>query len=85
MKILVLEPYYGGSHKDFLAGLIRNLPYSFELLTLPAHSWKWRMRLAAPHFAQALAGDPRYAGRIFDRILCSSLILRRNGHHPIRR
>ncbi|MFA6498951.1 MAG: DUF3524 domain-containing protein [Desulfurivibrionaceae bacterium] len=74
MNILVLEPYYGGSHKAFLAGLIHHLPCSFELLTLPAHSWKWRMRLAAPHFARILAGDPQYTGKTFDRILCSSLV-----------
>ena len=74
MNILVLEPYYGGSHKAFLAGLIHHLPYAFDLLTLPAHSWKWRMRLAAPHFAGVLTNDPRYAGKTFDRILCSSLV-----------
>jgi glycosyltransferase involved in cell wall biosynthesis len=74
MNILVLEPYYGGSHKAFLAGLIQHLPCSFDLLTLPAHSWKWRMRLAAPHFAGVLATDPCYAGKTFDRILCSSLL-----------
>jgi len=74
MNILVLEPYYGGSHKAFLSGLIRHLPYAFDLLTLPAHSWKWRMRLAAPHFAGVLATDPRYAGKTFDRMLCSSLV-----------
>ena len=74
MNILVLEPYYGGSHKAFLAGLTRNLSYTFDLLILPAHSWKWRMRLAAPHFAGVLASDPCYAGKTFDRILCSSLV-----------
>ncbi len=74
MNILVLEPYYGGSHKAFLAGLISHLPCSCDLLTLPAHSWKWRMRLAAPHFAGVLATDPRYAGKTYDRILCSSLV-----------
>lgn len=74
MNILVLEPYYGGSHKAFLAGLTQHLPHTFDLLTLPAHSWKWRMRLAAPHFAGVLATDPRYAGKTFDRILCSSLL-----------
>lgn len=74
MNILVLEPYYGGSHRAFLSGLTRNLPYTFDLLTLPAHSWKWRMRLAAPHFAGVLAIDPQYAGKTFDRILCSSLV-----------
>jgi len=74
MNILVLEPYYGGSHKAFLSGLIRHLPYAFDLLTLPAHSWKWRMRLAAPHFAGVLATDPRYKAKTFDRILCPSLV-----------
>lgn len=74
MNILVLESYYGGSHKAFLAGLARNLPYTFDLLTLPAHSWKWRMRLAAPHFSRVLATDPRYKTKTFDRILCSSLV-----------
>jgi len=74
MNILVLEPYYGGSHKAFLAGMIQHLPFAFDLLTLPAHSWKWRMRLAAPHFAGVLSTDPRYAGKTFDRIFCSSLV-----------
>ncbi len=32
------------------------------------------MRLAAPHFAGVLATDPRYAGKTYDRILCSSLV-----------
>jgi len=74
MNILVLEPYYGGSHKAFLAGLLHHLPGAFDLLTLPSHSWKWRMRLAAPHFAGGLARDPRYNAKTFDRILCSSLL-----------
>ncbi|MDG4476617.1 tRNA-queuosine alpha-mannosyltransferase domain-containing protein [Thiovibrio frasassiensis] len=74
MNILVFEPYYGGSHKAFLAGLTRHLPYTFDLLTLPPHSWKWRMRLAAPHFAGLLAADRRYHGQTYDRILCSSLV-----------
>ena len=74
MNILVLEPYYCGSHKAFLDGLIHHLPYACDLLTLPAHSWKWRMRLAAPHFAGVLATDPCYKAKTFDRILCSSLV-----------
>ncbi|OGQ98430.1 MAG: hypothetical protein A2505_06375 [Deltaproteobacteria bacterium RIFOXYD12_FULL_55_16] len=74
MNILVLEPYYGGSHKAFLTSLLHHLPYSFDLLTLPAHSWKWRMRLAAPHFAGVIASDSRYKAKGFDLILCSSLV-----------
>ena len=45
LQVLVLEPYYGGSHKAFLKGLSR-LPYTFDFMTLPARKWKWRMRLA---------------------------------------
>ena len=69
MKILVLEPYYGGSHRAFLKGLQHHLDHDFELLTLPARKWKWRMRLAAPWLAGQL--EP---GRRFDRILCSTFV-----------
>ncbi len=67
--ILVLEPYYGGSHRTFLKGLEKNLPFHFIYLTLPARKWKWRMRLAAISFAHALS-DYQPA----DLILCSTFI-----------
>jgi glycosyltransferase involved in cell wall biosynthesis len=72
LKILVLEPYLGGSHRLFLQGLQRHLPFDYDLLTLPARKWKWRMRLAAPYFAEqinTLDTDKKY-----DRILCSSFV-----------
>jgi glycosyltransferase involved in cell wall biosynthesis len=69
LQILVLEPYYGGSHKSFLEGL-KQLPFVFEFMTLPARKWKWRMRLSAPYFADAL----RWQGMRFDRILCSTFV-----------
>lgn len=69
LSVLVLEPYYGGSHKSFLSGL-QNLPFNFEFFTLPARNWKWRMRLAAPYFAHNLHENRK----TFDRILCSSYV-----------
>ncbi|MCF6291497.1 MAG: DUF3524 domain-containing protein [Desulfobacterales bacterium] len=69
MKILVLEPYYGGSHKSFLQGLRRYLPMRFELLTLSARKWKWRMRLAAPYFAELMRNM-----EVPDRVLCSTFV-----------
>jgi len=70
LRVLVLEPYYGGSHKSFLAGLCRNLPFTFDLMTLPARKWKWRMRLSAPFYAQEL----HKSGTRYDRILCSTFV-----------
>ena len=52
MKILVLESYYGGSHKAFLDGWQKHSRHEFTLLTLPPNKWKWRMRHAAITFAQ---------------------------------
>ena len=44
MKILFLEPFYGGSHRDFADGLVEHTGHSITLETLPARFWKWRMR-----------------------------------------
>jgi glycosyltransferase involved in cell wall biosynthesis len=72
-KIVVIEPYYGGSHKAFIDGLIKNLPGQFTLHTLPARKWKWRMRLAAPCFAaQVQSGELELSGA--DCILCSPFL-----------
>jgi glycosyltransferase involved in cell wall biosynthesis len=70
LRILVLEPYYGGSHKTFLDGLRRRLPFDFTFMTFPARKWKWRMRLAAPFYARKL----HETGQRLDRILCSSFV-----------
>jgi len=72
VKILVLEPYYGGSHRTFLDGMQAHLPYDFFLLTLPARHWKWRMRLAAPYFADRIRALPEDIE--FDAIFCSSFV-----------
>ena len=72
MKILVLEPYFAGSHRLFLAGLQQHLEYDFDLMTLPARKWKWRMRLAAPYFAEQL--NKTKSATKYDRILCSSFV-----------
>jgi len=56
-SVLLIEPYYGGSHKVFLDGLIEHVPGSYRLLTLPARKWKWRMRGSAFHFASELSSS----------------------------
>ena len=47
ISVLVLEPYYGGSHRAVLDALLPALDVTCDLITLPARKWKWRMRGAA--------------------------------------
>jgi len=71
-RIALFEPYYGGSHRSFIDGLTR-LPHQFQLHTLPANRWKWRMRLAAPFWAEEIRrGKIDLSG--VDTILCSSFL-----------
>jgi glycosyltransferase involved in cell wall biosynthesis len=52
LRILAIEPYYGGSHRAVLDGLVERIDAEWTLLTLPARKWKWRMRGAAITMAQ---------------------------------
>jgi glycosyltransferase involved in cell wall biosynthesis len=55
LKVLFIEPYYGGSHAAFADGYRAHSRHSVELLTMPARKWKWRMRGAALSVADVLA------------------------------
>ena len=70
LRVLLLEPYFGGSHQSFLRGLMENTPFEYTLMDMPARKWKWRMRLAAPLLADELKKD---TGR-YDRVLCSTFV-----------
>ncbi len=71
---LIIEPYYGGSHRLFIQGLQKNLcEQQFTLLTLPARKWKMRMQLAAPWMAEQIIGLIQ-KGHHFDGILTSTFI-----------
>ncbi|MCF8044309.1 MAG: DUF3524 domain-containing protein [Desulfarculaceae bacterium] len=54
LNIVFLEPFCGGSHKDFSLGWQANSAHDIELLTLPDRFWKWRMRGSALYFAKRM-------------------------------
>lgn len=64
MKILFLESFYGGSHKEFADGLRAASRHSIDLTTLPARFWKWRVRGAALYFVQKTVEPQNYDGVI---------------------
>ena len=70
-KVLVLEPYYGGSHRAFIDALQAHSGHELDVLTLPARKWKWRMRGAAIWFADELSRRPAIAA---DLILTSDML-----------
>ena len=52
LRILLIEPYFGGSHAAWAEGYARGSGHKVDLLTLPARFWKWRMRGAALTLAE---------------------------------
>jgi len=73
VKVLALEPYYGGSHQAFLDGWSGRSRHSWTLLTLPGHHWKWRMR-HAPVTLGAEVHRRAEAGETWDVLFCTDML-----------
>ncbi len=73
MKILAIEPYYGGSHKVFLDGWSKQSRHRWTILKLPAYKWKWRMRHSAVFFAEQLRQNANSTSRA-DLLFCSDML-----------
>jgi glycosyltransferase involved in cell wall biosynthesis len=52
MNVLFLEPWYGGSHRRFLDGLVAHSRHDVRPVTMAARSWKWRMQGGAVTLAE---------------------------------
>ena len=68
-NLLFLEPFYGGSHKDFADGWIQHSQHNIDLVTLPARFWKWRLRMAALYFLDVVDDFKKY-----DAVICTSMM-----------
>ncbi|MEM1249770.1 MAG: DUF3524 domain-containing protein [Acidobacteriota bacterium] len=73
MRVLACEPFYGGSHRQFLDGWSERSEHDWHLLTLPARWWKWRLRHSALDFADR-ARKLEAAGQHFDVVLSTSMV-----------
>lgn len=52
MKILLIEPYYTDSHKQWTKGFLHHGDWEVQILSLPGRHWKWRMHAAAIYLAE---------------------------------
>jgi len=53
-RILVVEPWLGGSHEAFWAAWAKRSAHQVEIVGLPGRQWKWRMRAGAWELARKL-------------------------------
>lgn len=54
MRVLLVEPYYTGSHLAWADGYAEHSRHDLRLITHPGRWWKWRMRGAAVTLAHSL-------------------------------
>jgi len=53
-KILLLEPFFTGSHQSWAEGWQRFSQHEIKILSLPGRHWKWRMHSGAVSLARQL-------------------------------
>ena len=70
MKILLLEPFFGGSHQRWAEGYKQNSSHEVHILSLPGRHWKWRMHAGAISIAKEFRND----GQNYDLILASDML-----------
>ena len=68
--LLILEPFYGGSHQQLVDRLTSRLEAdTFTLITLPDRKWHWRARTSALNLSQAVPRE-----HSFSSLFCSSVL-----------
>lgn len=73
MRVVVVEPYYGGSHRAWADGYRDHSAHEIVLVTHPARFWKWRMHGGFLTLADEVARYVQASGPP-DAILASSMM-----------
>ncbi|QDV23152.1 tRNA-queuosine alpha-mannosyltransferase domain-containing protein [Aureliella helgolandensis] len=73
VRVLVLEPFGGGSHAAFYRQWSQFSDHRFHILELPAVHWKWRSRHSSLTLAE-YANQAVEEGQTFDIIFASEML-----------
>ncbi|XP_066997057.2 tRNA-queuosine alpha-mannosyltransferase isoform X4 [Anabrus simplex] len=64
-SLLIIEPFYGGSHKQLITTLLEGLSErgctGISLVTMPAKKWHWRARTCSLFFADIVPRNHSYS------------------------
>ena len=87
MKILLIAPYYTGSHAAWAKGYARYSQHQVDILSLPGRYWKWRMHggavtLARQFLASSLTPDLILTTDMLDLTTFMALTRHRTAHIP---
>ena len=75
-ELLILEPFYGGSHKQLIDVLTPRLESdSFVLVTLPAKKWHWRARTSSLKLSQDIPREHSFKTLFTSSVLSLSELL----------
>lgn len=87
IKILLIEPYYTGSHAAWAKGYAQYSQHQVHILSLPGRFWKWRMHggavtLARKFLALEFEPDLILATDMLDLTTFLALTRQRTAHIP---
>jgi glycosyltransferase involved in cell wall biosynthesis len=70
MNVLLIEPFYSGSHQKWAEGLMSHTTHNMEILSLPGRHWKWRMHGGAISLAHSFIKNMKS----YDLIIVSDML-----------
>lgn len=73
LRVLAIDPFHGGSHRQFLRGAVKHSRHHWTLVTGKPVHWKWRMRSAPVCLTDATRKTIDTKGYP-DAIFCSDML-----------
>jgi glycosyltransferase involved in cell wall biosynthesis len=88
MNVLLVEPYYAGSHAAWAAGYAARSRHQVTVLSMPGRFWKWRMHggavtLARQYLTAGAEPDLILATDMLDLTTFLALTRTRTAHVPV--